>query len=323
MDQPPREVFATLLDEGVYYCGWRTMYRILHDHGEVRERRLQRVHRRHAVPRLVARSPNQVWTWDITLLRGLRPREFFYLYVILDLYSRYVVGWMVASCESDELAERFIEETCERHGLASGQLTFHADRGSAMRSKVVSELLTKLGLNQSHSRPRVSNDNPMSESQFKTMKYHRTFPGRFECLATARVFCRGWFRWYNQEHHHIGLALYTPRQVHLDQVETVGALRQAVLDGAYKNNPDRFVAGPPGAARPPAEVWINRPDETATTPPSHPESHELQFSVSQGASGHRDQALTQCWGLVAVHGKNPLFKAAPSLVFLSNLFHSY
>ena len=192
VDLPPREVFATLLDEGTYLCSWRTMYRVLRDHGETRERRLQRRHQQHAIPRLVARSPNEVWSWDITLLRGQRPREFFYLYVILDLYSRYVVGWMVAPCESDDLAEHFINRTCERQGVLRAQLTLHADRGSVMRSHLVSELLKKLGVDQSHSRPRVSNDNPMSESQFKTLKYHATFPGRFDSIHAARAFCREW-----------------------------------------------------------------------------------------------------------------------------------
>ena len=266
VDLAPRQVFATLLDEGVYHCSWRTMYRILHEHGEVKERRVQRTHRRHSIPRLLARSPNEVWSWDITLLRGHRPREFFYLYVILDLFSRYVVGWMIAPCESDELAEHLIAQTCERQGVVRSQLTLHADRGSVMRSALVSELLTKLGVVQSHSRPRVSNDNPMSESQFKTMKYHGTFPGRFESLEEARGFCQGWFPWYNDEHHHISLALFTPAQVHLGQVQAGLAIRQLALDAAYEANPQRFVHGPPQARRPPAEVWINRPTELPLTP---------------------------------------------------------
>jgi putative transposase len=265
VDLPPREVFATLLDEGLYLCSWRTMYRILHHHGEVRERRVQRHHRRHAIPRLVARRPNEVWSWDITLLRGEAPREFFYLYVILDLFSRYAVGWMVAPCESDDLAERFIAQTCQRQGIGRAQMTLHADRGSVMRSQLVSELLSKLGVDQSHSRPRVSNDNPYSESQFKSLKYHGTFPGRFESLEAARAHCREWFAWYNQAHHHVNLALFTPAQVHFGQVETVRATRQAALDAAYQVHPERFVKGAPQASRPPAEVWINQPAET--TPP--------------------------------------------------------
>ena len=261
VDRPPRQVFAALLDKGVYHCGWRTMYRILHEHGEVKERRVQRTHRKHAIPRLVARAPKQVWSWDITLLRGQTPREFFYLYVILDLFSRYVVGWMLAPCESDDLAEHFINQTCERQGVVRAGLTLHADRGSVMRSQLVSELLSKLGVDQSHSRPRVSNDNPYSESQFKTLKYDGRFPGRFETLEAAREYCQGWFPWYNQEHHHLNLALFTPAQVHLGQVEAVRAIRQSALDNAYSAHPERFVKGPPLARRPAAEVWINRPAE--------------------------------------------------------------
>ena len=273
VDQPPREVFATLLDAETYLCSWRTMYRILHDHGEVKERRQQRNHRKYAIPRLVARSPNAVWSWDITLLRGLERGQFFYLYVILDLFSRYVVGWMVAPCESEELAEHFINQTCERQGVVRAGLTLHADRGSVMRSGVVSELLSKLGVEQSHSRPRVSNDNPYSESHFKTLKYHGTFPGKFESLEEAREHCQEWFRWYNQAHHHVNLALFTPAQVHLGQVEAVRTRRQRALDAAYAAHPERFVKGAPQAGRPPSEVWINRPAESApavTTNASRP-----------------------------------------------------
>ena len=264
VDLPPREVFATLLDEEVYLCSWRTMYRILNDRGEIRERRHLRHHQRHAIPRLVARSPNTVWTWDITLLRGKRPREYFYLYVIIDLYSRYVVGWMVAPCESDDLAERFIAQTWERQGIVRSQLTLHADRGSVMRSLLLSELLGRLGVERSHSRPRVSNDNPYSESQFKSLKYHGTFPGRFEALADAQAHCREWFPWYNQQHHHVNLALFTPAQVHFGRIEALLSVRQAAMDAAYVEHPERFVSGPPTAARPPAEVWINQPTDEAT-----------------------------------------------------------
>ena len=273
LDLPPREVYATLLEEGVYLCSWRTMYRILHERSEVKERRLQRTHPRHAIPRLVARSPNDVWSWDITLLRGPTPRQFFYLYVILALYRRYIVGWMVAPVESDALAEHFIETTCARQGVLRDQLTLHADRGSVMRSQLVSELLAKLGVSQSHSRPRVSNDNPMSESQFKTLKYHGTFPKRFEDLEDARSFLGQWFPWYNLEHHHVGLALYTPAQVYCGQVEAVRGVRQAALDAAYTAHPERFVHGPPQARRPPTEVRINRPadaDRPATIEEEQP-----------------------------------------------------
>ncbi len=265
VDQPPREIYATLLDEETYIGHWRTMYRILEAAGESRERRRQRSHQRHAIPRLVARAPRQVWSWDITVLRGLVHREFFYLYVILDIFSRYVVGWMVADREQDELAHELISTTCARQGVVPEQLVLHADRGSVMRSKTVSRLLERLGVERSHSRPRVSNDNPYSESQFKTLKYHGDFPERFEDIGAARRFCGRWFPWYNDEHHHVNLALFTPAQVHLGQVEQVLAVRQRTLDGAFAATPERFPHGPPQAGRPPAEAWINRPAEASAT----------------------------------------------------------
>ena len=263
-DLSPREIYATLLDEQEYLCHWRTMYRLLAAQGETVERRRQRRHVQHPIPRRVARAPNEVWSWDITLLRGVQPREFFYLYVILDIYSRYVVGWLVAPCESDDLAEALIAQTCARQEVSAEQLTLHADRGSVMRSKRVSELLRKLGVEQSHSRPRVSNDNPYSESQFKSLKYHGTFPGRFESLEAARRFFGGWVRWYNEEHHHAGLALFTPAVVHFGEVSTRHAARQRTLDAAYQAHPERFVGGPPIAQLPPAEVWINQPTSEPT-----------------------------------------------------------
>jgi len=260
VDQPPREVYATLLDEGVYIGHWRTMYRVLEAMGHSRERRHQRSPRGPlAIPRLVARAPLQVWSWDITVLRGPVRRQFFYLYVIMDIFSRYVVGWMVADREQDELAEALIEQTCARQGVVPAQLTLHADRGSVMRSKTVSELLERLGVTRSHSRPRVSNDNPYSEAGFKTLKYHSEFPQVFESIQAAREFLRGWFAWYNGEHHHVNLALLTPAQVHFGQVDEVVASRQGVLDAAYAAHPERFVRGRPQVRRPQAEVWVNRP----------------------------------------------------------------
>ena len=202
---------------------------------------------------------------DITLLKGPRKREFFYLYVIIDLFSRYVVGWCVAMCESEELAEHFIAQTCQRQEIGPDQLVLHADRGAVMRSKVVGELLSTLGVQRSHSRPRISNDNPMSESQFKTLKYHSTFPERFADLEDARQFCVRWFQWYNNEHHHVGLALLTPWQVYSGGWEEVLSARQATLDAAYDARPDRFVRGRPKVGRPPSEVWINRPLESSTS----------------------------------------------------------
>jgi len=258
-DSAPREVYATLLEEGVYHGHWRTFYRILEAHDESRERRAGHASkRRYATPRLVARGPNQVWTWDITLLKGAG-RRVLYLYVIIDIFSRYVVGWLVAAHEREELARALIDKTVKRRGVNSGELTLHADRGAAMRSLTVSELLMELGVKRSHSRPRVSNDNPFSEAHFKTTKYHPTFPERFDDLGHARRFCRQYMPWYNDEHHHTGLALLTPATVHFGNTETVLATRQATLDAAYAATPQRFVNGPPRTPRPPTEVWINPP----------------------------------------------------------------
>lgn len=266
-DLAPREVYATLLDEGTYLCHWSTMYRLLR---QVRESRRRRDHPRQGYrkPELLAKRPKQLWSWDITKLKGPATWTYFYLYVIIDVFSRYVVGWMLATCESAALAEALIAETCAREGIEPGQLTIHADRGSSMRSKEVAQLLVDLGVEKSHSRPYVSNDNPFSEAAFKTAKYHPSTPERFGSQEDARVWAQGLFAWYNYEHHHTSLALLTPAQVHQGLTSRVLAARKRVLAAAYAKHPERFVRGEPSPAAPPNEVWINPPQ--AAEPSSVP-----------------------------------------------------
>jgi putative transposase len=258
-DRSPAAVQATLLDEGQYLCSIRTMYRILQDEGESRERRDQLVHPAYQKPELLATAPNQLWSWDITKLRGAAKWTYFYLYVILDVFSRYVVGWMVAPREGAVLARQFIEETIGKHQIPAGQLNIHADRGKVMTSKPVAFLMADLGVTKTHSRPYVSDDNPYSESQFRTMKYRPEFPERFGCIQDSRAFCQQFFQWYNQEHRHSGISLLTPAMVHFGEAHKVLAQRQAVLDAAYQAHPDRFVRRPPNPLPLPTEVWINRP----------------------------------------------------------------
>lgn len=258
-DSPPRQVYATLLDEGTYYCSWRTMYRLLAEKGQVRERRNQLTHPVTIRPQLVATAPNQLWSWDITKLKGPVPWTFYYLYVVLDVFSRYVVGWLLAARETAVLAEQLLAESCARQGVAQDQLTIHADRGPSMRSKTVALLLADLGVTKSHSRPRVPDDNPFSEAQFKTMKYRPDYPDRFGSLAAARQWAREFFRWYNQDHYHSALGLMTPAMVHAGLADTITSQRQAVLSAAYAAHPERFVKGQPTALSLPAEVWINPP----------------------------------------------------------------
>ena len=259
VDLAPAEVYAALLDQGRYLCSIRTMYRILDDQQEVQERRDQLKHPNYQKPQLVATAPRQVWTWDITKLLGPAKWTYFYLYVILDIYSRYVVGWMLAHRESEHLAERLIRETVLQEGVARDQLTIHSDRGPSMRSQTVAQLLASLGITKSHSRPHVSNDNPFSESQFKTLKYCPQFPDRFASYDQAIDFCSTFFLWQNFEHHHWGLGLLTPATVHHGQADSVLAARQTVLDAAYAAHPDRFVRQPPQPLKLPSEVWINPP----------------------------------------------------------------
>jgi putative transposase len=258
-DQSPREVYATLIDEGQYLCSYRTMYRILAENGEIRERRNQLRHPAYKKPELLAIQPNQLWSWDITKLRGPAKWSYFYLYVILDVFSRYVVGWMIADQESAALANALIAETCARQGIQPEQLTIHADRGSSMTSKSVALLLADLGVIKTHSRPHVSDDNPYSEAHFKTLKYQPDFPGSFGCLADARAWARHFFDWYNTQHHHTGIGLLTPADVHLGRAAAVRQQRQQVLTLAFEKNPERFVKGPACPPLLPAAVWINPP----------------------------------------------------------------
>jgi putative transposase len=258
-DSSPRQVYATLLDENTYLCSWRTMYRILEAHQEVRERRNQLRHPVYSKPELLATGPNQLWSWDITKLKGPVKWTYYYLYTILDVFSRYVTGWMIAERELASLAEELIRATCEKQGIQPGQLTLHADRGSSMHSKPVALLLADLGVTKTHSRPYVSNDNPYSESQFKTMKYRPGFPERFGCLEDARAWARPFFRWYNHDHHHSALGLMTPATVHLGHAQRVVEQRQQVLQVAYAAHPERFVRGEPKPPSLPKEVWINKP----------------------------------------------------------------
>ena len=258
-DRSPTAVYATLLDEGQYHCSIRTMYRLLQQRGESRERRDQLIHPPYKKPELLATAPNQLWSWDITKLLGPVKWTYFYLYVILDVFSRYVTGWMVAMRESAELAKRLIQESCKKQGIQPGQLTLHADRGTSMSSKPVAFLLADLGVTKTHSRPHVSDDNPYSESQFRTMKYRPEFPDRFGCIQDSRAFSQGFFRWYNEEHRHSGLALLTPAMVHYGQTALILEQRQSVLDVAYRAHPERFVRQAPKPPPVPTEVWINKP----------------------------------------------------------------
>jgi putative transposase len=258
-DQAPRQVYAALLDEGAYLCHWRTMYRVLATQHEVRERRNLLTHPPYRKPELLATAPNQVWSWDITKLRGPVQWTYFYLYVLLDIYSRYVVGWMLAERETAALAQDLIATTCERQGIARDQLILHADNGGPMRAKTLALLLADLGVNTSHSRPYTSDDNPFSEAQFKTLKYHPGYPDRFGSIQDARVWARPFFQWYNEDHYHTGLNLLTPASVHNGQALALCQQRQTVMNAAYSAHPERFSKGLPVVAAPPAAVWINPP----------------------------------------------------------------
>lgn len=272
VDKAPAEVYATLLDEGVYLGSIRTFYRVLATHEEVRERRAIRSHPNYQRPELLATRPNELWSWDITKLRGPTRGVYFYLYVILDVFSRYVVGWMVALCESEALAKELFAETCARQGVEPGQLTVHADRGPSMTSHGLAHLFTTLGVEKSHSRPYVSDDNPYSEAHFKTLKYRPDFPDRFGGVEDARAFCRAFFPWYNHEHHHAGLALLTPADVHFGRTEERLTARDATLRDAHAKHPERFVRGQPRARRPPTAVWINPPKASSAGTPDGPPS---------------------------------------------------
>ena len=258
-DKAPPTVWATLLDEGIYYCSVRTMYRILADNDEVRERRNQLRHPVYQKPELLAEAPNRVWSWDITKLRGPVKWTYYYLYVLLDIFSRYVTGWMLAHRESGALAKRLIKESCAKQGIVPGELTLHADRGSSMRSKPVALMLADLGVTKTHSRPHVSNDNPYSESQFKTLKYCPRFPRRFGSVEDARAFCRDFFDYYNNDHRHSGIGLMTPADVHYGRAEQLTTARRQILLEAHRAHPERFVRGTPQPPVLPSQAWINPP----------------------------------------------------------------
>lgn len=264
VDKAPATVVATLMDEGAYLCSTRTAYRILAGAGEVRERRRQSRLVEYKKPELLATGPNQVWSWDITKLKGPVKWTYFYLYVMIDIYSRCVVGWMVAPCESSALAQCLIDESCEKQGILPNQLVIHSDRGTPMTAKGTAALLADLGVTKSHSRPYVSDDNPFSEAHFKTLKYRPNFPQVFGSLEDAKAFCRSFFGWYNGEHRHSGIAYLTPNDVHYGRADGVLANRQEVLDKAYRDHPGRFISRPPVASPLPDAVWINPPAHQAT-----------------------------------------------------------
>lgn len=277
-DQSPRSVYAQLLDEGSYLCHWRTMYRILDEHDEVRERRNQVRHPAYAKPELLATAPNQLWSWDITKLRGPVKWTYYYLYVMLDVFSRYVVGWLLAERESATLAQELTLAACTKQQIQPDQLTIHADRGSPMIAKSMALLMSDLGVGKSHSRPHVSDDNPFSEAQFRTLKYSPTYPDRFGSLADARTWCQQFFTWYNQEHYHTGLGLLIPSDVHHGRAPEILDQRQRVLQRAYAAHPERFVKGTPTVTQLPPAVWINPPTamqngETTCEAKSHPSAY--------------------------------------------------
>ncbi len=281
-DSAPREVYARLLDEGRYVCHWRTMYRILAENGEIRERRDQLRHPAYVKPELLATRPNQVWSWDITKLLGPVKWTYVYLYVVLDIFSRYVVGWLIALHESAQLAKDLIAASCEKQAIAPGQLAIHADRGGAMTAKPLAWLLADLGVTQSHSRPHTANDNPFSEAQFKTLKYRPDYPDRFGSPEDARTWAHTFFTWYNHEHYHSALSLLTPADVHYGRADAIIRARQAVLQQAYERHPARFVKGAPVHPPLPDAVWIN--------PPTREEGHAVVVAGAVDPVGHSERS---------------------------------
>lgn len=263
MDQAVPEVYATLLDEEVYLCSARSMYRILGAHQQVRERRNQSRQPVYVKPELLATGPNQVWSWDITKIKGPWAGLWYQLYVVLDIYSRKVVGWLLSSYESGEQARDLLETCCEREGILQNHLSVHSDNGPSMKSGELADLLARLQVTRSFSRPHVSNDNPYSESQFKTLKYRYDFPERFGSLEDAREYLQGFFDWYNREHRHSGLAMMTPEAVHTGRHTEIWEKRQRTLEAAQRRHPERFVMGVPKPGRVPTEVWINKPQKQA------------------------------------------------------------
>jgi putative transposase len=264
-DEAPATVYAKLLDDGVYLGSVATMYRVLRQHGEVGDRRRHATHPARVKPELVATKPNQVYSWDITKLHGPAKWTYYYLYSIIDIYSRYVPGWMLARAERASLAEALMAETIEKQGIGSGELTIHSDRGSPMIAKPVAHLLADLGVTKSHSRPHVSNDNPYSESHFRTLKYRPDFPRSFGSFEDARSHCERFFTWYNDDHRHSGIGFHAPADVHYGRAELVRERRGQVLTAAYAAHPERFVRKIPTPPELPTVAWINRPEEATTT----------------------------------------------------------
>lgn len=295
VDQSPAEVVPTLLDEGEYLCSVRGMYRILDASAEVRERRNQLRHPAYAKPELLATAPNQVWSWDITALHGPGKWNYFYLYVVLDIFSRKTVGWLLARSQNGPLAKRLIRETCFRENVDAGQLTIHSDRGTQMRSKTLAQLYAELDITASFSRPQVSNDNPFSEAQFKTLKYCPAFPDRFDSIDHARDFCRRFFDWYNEAHRHSGLHYLTPNQVHSGTSASVVSARQRVLDAAHAQHPERFVRRAPLALAPPAAVYINPPQQETSTSSARTAVEVTEIELQAGLR------IKPTWGAEVLH----------------------
>jgi len=300
VDRAPAEIYATLLDEGTYLCSERTMYRVLAKNGLVRERRNQLRHPQYTKPELIATGPNQVWSWDITKLKTMAKFAYLYLHVVLDIFSRYVVGWMIAEHENAKLACHLIEETYQKHGIRPGQIVLHSDRGSPMKSIGLAQLLARLDVDPSFSRPRVSNDNPFSESQFKTLKYHPGFPSRFAGIHDGLDHCRVFFPWYNNDHRHSGIAYLTPSDVHYGRADQIIQDRQKTLAQAYKAHPERFPRGIPQAKRLPHAVWINPPapeDQPSTMAMAEneispvPEETPVPVPNSMPAKSHQSEVL--------------------------------
>jgi putative transposase len=301
-DVAPAEIYATLLEEQIYLCSTRTMYRLLDRHGEVRERRNQLRHPATAKPELLATGPNQVWSWDITKLLGPAKWTYFYLYVILDIFSRYVVGWMLAHRESAELAKRLIRETLAQEGIEPGdELTLHSDRGPSMTSKTLGQLLADLAITRSLSRPYTSNDNPFSEAQFRTVKYRPEFPDRFGSYEHGLSFLRSFFPWYNEEHRHSGIGFFTPAQVHRGEVALVTAQRELALEAAFRAHPERFKNRPPQPPAPPRAVWINPPALDRTGSPSPRSRQNLALTgpadKTDASSAFRSHAIEEGKGM--------------------------
>jgi putative transposase len=258
-DEAVPTVHAKLLDEGIYLCSPRTMYRILKAEKQVKQRRHDRKHPVYTKPELLATGPNQVWSWDITKIKGPKSWIFYDLYVVIDIFSRCIVAWCITEYESGEQARALIGTACAREGITRAQLTVHSDRGRAMRSKCLANLYGELGVQSSFNRPHVSNDNPYSESHFKTLKYRPDYPERFGSIEDAHSHMQSFFDWYNTEHRHSGIAMLTPWQVHSGQADEIIRVRQATMNAAYAAHPERFVNGPPKVRAVPEEVWINKP----------------------------------------------------------------